>query len=237
MTFERLMARTRPPHRLTDILDAATRVFGRNGLERSKMSDVAAEAGVSQGTLYNYVESKEALFRLLLDRGLARPLPDEGELPLKSPPPGALAEHMDEAIAVNFALPRLAQALRRRSVGDARKELEGILEELFERTLATREAADMLEKSATDAPELAAVFFGKVRRGLFERFAQLASKRIAAGHYRRADPHVVARMLVENVTMFARHIYHDPEPLSFDLAAAPRDVIAILCAGVITARP
>jgi AcrR family transcriptional regulator len=231
------MSRTRPPHRLDDILDAATRVFGRSGLERAKMSDVAAEAGVSQGTLYNYVESKEALFRLLLDRGLAQPLPDSGQLPLKSPPPGDLAERMEEAIAKNFALPRLDEALRRRKVTDPRKELEGILEELFERTLATREAADVLERSAADAPELAAVFYGKVRRGLFDRVAQLASKRMAAGYYRRANPQVVARLLVETVTMFARHIFHDREPPPFDTTAASRDVIAIVSGGVVFTEP
>jgi AcrR family transcriptional regulator len=230
------MSRTRPPHRLDDILDAATRVFGRSGLERAKMSDVAAEAGVSQGTVYNYVESKEALFRLLLDRGLAQPLPESGQLPLKSPPPGALAARMEEAIEKNFALPRLDEALRRRRIVDPRKELEAILEELFARTLATREAADVLERSAADAPELAAVFYGKVRRGLFDRVAQLASRRMAAGHYRRADPQVVARMLVENVTMFARHIFHDREPPGFDVGTASRDVIAILSAGVVVAR-
>jgi AcrR family transcriptional regulator len=212
------MSRTRPPHRLDEILDAATRVFGRSGLERAKMSDVAAEAGVSQGTLYNYVESKEALFRLLLDRGLAQPLPEGGQLPLKSPPPGALAARMEEAIAKNFALPRLDEALRRRRVADPRKELEGILEELFERTLATREAADVLERSAADAPELAAVFYGKVRRGLFDH------------------PQLVARLLVENVTMFARHIFHDREPPGFDVATSSRDVVAILSAGVVVAR-
>ncbi len=58
------MARSRPPDRLDQILQAATRVFARTGLENSRMSLVASEAGVSQGTLYNYVESKEALFRL-----------------------------------------------------------------------------------------------------------------------------------------------------------------------------
>src|SRR5215510_14881993 len=113
------MPRRRPPDRFDQILDAATRVFGRTGLENSKMSEVAAEAGVSQGTLYNYVESKEALFRLLLERGLGTPKPAPSALPLKSPSPTALAHRMDEAIAASFALPRLDAALGRRRVKDA----------------------------------------------------------------------------------------------------------------------
>jgi len=98
-------------------------IFARTGLENSKMSDVATEAGVSQGTLYNYVESKEALFRLLLDRGLGTPPPAATALPLRSPSAASLARRMDDAITANFALPRLDIALARRRVTDPAAEL------------------------------------------------------------------------------------------------------------------
>src|ERR1041385_5797644 len=174
------MARSRPPDRLDPILHAATRVSERTGLENSKMSDVATEAGVSQGTLYNYLESKEALFRLLLDRGLGTPPPAATALPLRSPSAASLARRMDDAITANFALPRLDTALARRRVTDPAAELAEVIDELYERTLATREAADVLERSARDVPELAAVFYGKVRRGLFERLERLRPRPGAA---------------------------------------------------------
>ena len=44
------------------ILEAATKIFAQNGYSDSKMSDIADEAGVSKGTMYNYFNSKEALF-------------------------------------------------------------------------------------------------------------------------------------------------------------------------------
>lgn len=50
------------------ILDAATRVFGRLGFNDAKMTDIAAEAGVAAGTLYNYFKNKEEVFRSILDR-------------------------------------------------------------------------------------------------------------------------------------------------------------------------
>jgi AcrR family transcriptional regulator len=227
------MPRSRPPDRLDQILQAATRVFGRTGLENSKMSDVASEAGVSQGTLYNYVESKEALFRLLLDRGLGTPAPASTALPLRSPSVSSLARRMDEAIAANFALPRLDKALARRRVIDAVAELTEVIDELYERTLATREAADVLERSARDVPELAAVFYGKVRRGLFERLERLVVRRVASGHYHERAPSIVARLIAETVTTFARHIYGDAEPLGFDLAAARAVVVDTLVAGIV----
>jgi hypothetical protein len=118
-------------------------------------------------------------------------------------------------------------------VTDAGAELAGVIDELFERTEATRQAADVLERSAMEVPQLAAVFYGKVRRNLLERLGELIRKRVAAGHYRRTDPKILARVIVENVTTWARHIHHDIEPPGFDLADARRVVVELLVAGVV----
>jgi AcrR family transcriptional regulator len=53
------------------ILEAAERVFVRDGYHETKMADVAAETGVSVGTLYNYFESKELVFASIIERGQA----------------------------------------------------------------------------------------------------------------------------------------------------------------------
>jgi AcrR family transcriptional regulator len=50
------------------ILEAAAAVFARSGFHESRMDDIAAEAGVSKGTLYWYFESKDDLIQTLLDR-------------------------------------------------------------------------------------------------------------------------------------------------------------------------
>jgi len=44
------------------ITEAAERVFAEKGTERSRMSEIAAEAGVSLGTLYGVIDGKESLF-------------------------------------------------------------------------------------------------------------------------------------------------------------------------------
>ncbi|MCA9635576.1 MAG: TetR/AcrR family transcriptional regulator [Myxococcales bacterium] len=51
------------------ILSAASEVFGRLGFHDAKMADIAAEAGVAAGTLYNYFSSKEEVFASILERG------------------------------------------------------------------------------------------------------------------------------------------------------------------------
>lgn len=51
------------------ILEAAAKTFGRLGFHDAKMTDIAAEAGVAAGTLYNYFASKDEIFALMLERG------------------------------------------------------------------------------------------------------------------------------------------------------------------------
>lgn len=51
------------------ILEAAERLFLRDGYHATRMADLAREAGVSVGTLYKHFPSKEAVFESLADRG------------------------------------------------------------------------------------------------------------------------------------------------------------------------
>ena len=52
---------TRSRRRQLDLLEAATRVFARDGIAKSKMADIAAEAGISVSSIYDYSLSKEDL--------------------------------------------------------------------------------------------------------------------------------------------------------------------------------
>ena len=54
------------------LLEAAARVFAERGFERASVDDIAAEAGLSKGTLYWNFKSKDELFRALMDEHLVR---------------------------------------------------------------------------------------------------------------------------------------------------------------------
>src|SRR5262249_33659329 len=149
------MARPRSADFLERLLRAAMRVFARKGLSRARMADVSEEMGVAHGSLYNYVESKEALFYLLVDRGVRdepAALPDE--LPVRAPSREVLLRRIEEQIENTFTLPRLDAALRRPQTSDPQAELEEIIRELYMRTYQTREPATVLERSAIDQPDL-----------------------------------------------------------------------------------
>jgi AcrR family transcriptional regulator len=49
------------------ILEAAEREFSGRSFADAKMADIARQAGLAAGTLYNYFESKEAIFRSLVE--------------------------------------------------------------------------------------------------------------------------------------------------------------------------
>ncbi|MFB9991392.1 TetR/AcrR family transcriptional regulator [Deinococcus oregonensis] len=55
------------PGRRTTILQAAVRVFARKGFHRTTTKDIAREAGLAEGTLYNHFQNKDALLLALLD--------------------------------------------------------------------------------------------------------------------------------------------------------------------------
>jgi AcrR family transcriptional regulator len=52
------------------ILMAAREVFSEKGFYYTKMEEVAARAGYSAGTIYNYFRSKEELYITVIDEGL-----------------------------------------------------------------------------------------------------------------------------------------------------------------------
>ena len=57
-----------PPKRIHEILDAAEHHFQSKGFAQTTMDDVAREAGVSVGTLYNSFEGKEDLYAQVAER-------------------------------------------------------------------------------------------------------------------------------------------------------------------------
>ncbi len=57
----------RQKHNRQIILDAALKTFVKNGYSATRVSDIAAQAGVAEGTLYNYFGSKEEMLLALFD--------------------------------------------------------------------------------------------------------------------------------------------------------------------------
>jgi TetR/AcrR family fatty acid metabolism transcriptional regulator len=59
------MAKAPPLDKRRQILDAAIRVFARQGFHSTRVSDIADEAGVAYGLVYHYFESKDQVLNEL----------------------------------------------------------------------------------------------------------------------------------------------------------------------------
>ena len=95
--------------RNVQLLKAAQRVFSRKGFHVANISDVAAEAGVSQGTVYHYFDSKEALLLAVYTYWEMEHLQEEIGQALQAEPTAArklafIARAATERVASNLQL-------------------------------------------------------------------------------------------------------------------------------------
>src|SRR5438128_8211382 len=171
--------RKAPEQRLDDLVEAGLRVFAAKGFRAAQMADVAAEMGVSQGTLYNYVESKDGLFSLCLDR-LLLDGDQPSELPVRALEKDVLAERLRRRLGEMWAFSALGKATAAKRVKDPRAELESVLGELYDALGARRLALDAIERSAREVPEFAEVFYVVLRRDLIARLALYIETRVAS---------------------------------------------------------
>ncbi len=70
------MARVTPPDRDDRILDAAREAFATRGFAATTMEDIAQRVGISRSAIYSRFESKEALFRALVEGLIGHVLPE-----------------------------------------------------------------------------------------------------------------------------------------------------------------
>ena len=213
------MARRIPADRFHELIQAATAVFLEKGFQRTQMSDVAERLGVAKGTVYLYVGSKEALFEAALDHADAPGrIATPAKLPIATPRPGATLREVRARIAAAGALPELAAALERRRVTDVRRELEGIVRELYAMLSSHRVGIKLIDRCAHDYPELASVWYGASGRvGLLaslERYLADRARRRALRPLR--DVPATARMVLETAVYWAVHRHWDASPQEFD---------------------
>jgi len=226
------MARAPARERLATIATAATRVFGRLGYRGTRTADVAREAGISNGSLFTYVESKEALFYLVFAYGFGRFDEVLPPLPLATPEPGETIELISQELR-KVPAPRLRAAFSGDRPADAVAELRGIVDERYGIIETLWPLLAVIERCALDLPELDAFYFGQARRGFFVRLTEYIEMR-ASGGYLRATPDaaVTARLIIESVTWFAWKRRQGRDAHTYDDDVVRRSVLDFVCSAL-----
>lgn len=209
------MARSIPEDRFARLIEVATRTFVARGFRLTQMSDVAQALGVAKGTLYGYVESKEALFdaavRFADAQGVA---PEPGTLPLPTPAAGSTVRYIQARLLDEARELELVRALSRpKGARTKPNELESIVRDLYRRMSRNRRALKLVDRCAVDFPELAAVWFEQGRYSQVALLATYLEKRIDEGKVRPVpNVQLAARMVLETVALWAIHMPWDASP-------------------------
>ena len=95
--------RRRAEDRPDEVLDAALKLFAKNGFAATKVEDIATEAGISKGAVYRYFTSKEEIFESLVKRAIA-PIAERTE-------DLARTSHEDSAVLLKAVLTVVAAKL------------------------------------------------------------------------------------------------------------------------------
>ena len=221
------MARTTPPDRFDQLIARATDVFIEQGYRRTQMADVADAMGVAKGTLYLYVESKEALFDMACRYAdAAAPLARPSVLPVPTPAAAATLAYVADRLSQNSVPAALLGALERTRGGAARAELEAIVTELFDVLARNRRGIKLIDRSARDYPELANLWFAGARGGLVVLLTRYLEDRIRQKLVAPVpDLDAAARLILETTVFWAVHRHWDAHPQAVDEETARRTVL------------
>jgi AcrR family transcriptional regulator len=231
------MPRIPPRERLTALAEAATKVFGRLGYRGTRMADVAAEAGMSSGSVFTYVESKEALFHLVFAHGFGHLDGALPALPLTTPAPGETVGLIEQSLR-SLPVPKLRAVLDTADPPDVGVELRGIVEERYTMFESLWPVLTVIERCAVDVPELEEFYFQRARIGFFGRLAHYLEERASHGYLRTTpDAAVTARIVSESIAWFAWHRHQGRDALLYDDDIVRRSVVEYICAALVEPGP
>jgi AcrR family transcriptional regulator len=227
------MPRRPAGQRLTEVAGAATASFGQFGYRGTKMADVAAKAGMSSGSLFTYVESKEALFHLVFVHWFDKSPERLPVLPVATPAPGETLKVIEVGLQ-EIQMPRMRAALAEMEPADVAKELRNIVEERYALVTYYWPLIAVIERCAVEMPELEAAWYGLARAGTFEELSNYMERRMAGGYLRAMpDAEVAARVVTESVTWFAWHRRQGRDASLYEDEAARRTVVEFICAALV----
>jgi AcrR family transcriptional regulator len=227
------MPRIPARQRLSEIARVATEHFGRLGYRATKTADVAAKAGMSTGSLFTYVESKEALFHLVFLHWFEMSSERLPDLPVATPGPGETLGVIEAGLA-HIQMPCMRAALAEEQPADVAQELREIVEERYALIERYWPLIAVIERCSVEMPELEAAWFGLARAATFEELGTYLKRRMAEGMLRTMpDAEVAARVVTESLSWFAWHRHEGRDSALYDDEAAKRTVVAFICAALL----
>ena len=159
--------RRRKEARPEEIIGAALALFVEKGFSATRLEDVAKRAGISKGTLYLYFDSKEAIFRAVVET-------------LIGPQLQYIEKLVDEFEGSNQSLLRMLVHGWWRNVGES--SLSAI--------------PKLMVAESGNFPELAKYFVKHVIKREHKVFVRVLERGVAVGEFRECNAAMAARLLL-----------------------------------------
>lgn len=196
--------RRKDPDRLATLADAALTVFTERGYRLTQVADIAAAAGVSAGSIYNYADGKDALLKLAVLRAAGRIA--EATPPLAAPGLDGVVELIDAILTPQtLEWPVLTPAGQDPAL-PFRDTLSAIVDETFAFLSARHRLIWLLDRLSLEMDAVRDLhLLGAKTRYLRQLAAFLAL------HLRDDEAAVagVARGILEVIVWFAMHRHRD----------------------------
>jgi AcrR family transcriptional regulator len=215
---------------MKEIAEAGAACFGRIGYRRTRMAEVAVEAGVSTGSVYTYVASKEALLHLVLAVKLGRSVKEFTELPVADPGLDATVEMVGRELRRQAFTPLLKAAVEGDPPADMAAELAAIVAEQYSTVEKLRGVLSVIEACAADIPALDELYFGRRRRRRIDLLTEYLTLRAEGGQLvTMPDIAVAAQIITESVAWFAWKRLEGHDSTRFDDELTRYTVVEFIC--------
>jgi AcrR family transcriptional regulator len=212
--------------RTAEVAAAALSAFCEGGYRLTQVAHVAERMGLAVGSIYRYVESKEALFHLAVLEA-AGERPESPAAPLRVSGMGETATALRRIAKGDRMWSRLEAALASRPPHDARAEAEAIAKELYASMSHRARLILLLDRCAHEIPELTEIFDVEVRRELMADLLRWVTSRGLAGSDDPAAAQALARGAMEAIAWLAKTRVADPTASAIDEAHARAAAVRI----------
>lgn len=208
------MARQTPPDRLEKLIAVAANAFVTHGFNRTQMDDIAADLGVSKGTVYRSVDSKDALLGAVLQYGdTPERLPAGGPLVADGLETTAIA--LRDTLAQSIAGLRISAAIasptKSLSNSEFAEEIYDVALDVYQMMAKHRVRIMVLDRCASELGQLAGDWYASGRYAMVDLWIEYLSQRsinVEPG----VDLEILGRTIVETITVWAVKMPWDPAP-------------------------
>jgi AcrR family transcriptional regulator len=199
--------RRRKADRPGEIVGAAMAVFAEKGYAAARLDEIAARAGVSKGALYLYFETKEDLFRAVVEQAIAPNM--EGVRAMIAAHPGPIGD------LLRLVPDRIAIIIETLPLGGVLKMVIG---------------------EAGNFPELARVWHDRLVAHALGALAEAVAAAQARGEVRPGDPRAFALQLIAPLLLGViwRETFVPVGAPPFDLPALARQHVETMLTGMLT---